>query len=314
MADVTLSQANFNYDLLSDWHWTQTGTVENGLVYTNGSQQKITVTGVFNATGDFSISGKITQLILTQNGIEVFKATGLDADAATLTNMIAKGADSHTAFAYMLNGNDTIKGSSGDDVLYGYGGNDSIDGGKGFDTVHYSGAIANFKIARVADAWTVSDLKGGAGTDTLRNVELVAFDDKGFLPIDINGHSGQVARLYQAALDRAPDAFGLNYWEVQMDRGASLDALADAFVKSAEFRTLYGANPSNATLVGEFYHHILQREGDKAGVDFWTGLLDSHKLSVAQVLALISDSPENVQLSATVIGAGFVVDLPVMTI
>lgn len=313
MADVTISQSNFNYDLLADWHWALAGTVENGLVYTNGSQQKITLTGVFNATADFSISGRITQMTFTQNGIEVFKATGLDSDAASLANMIAKGSDSHTAFAYMLSGNDTIKGSSGDDILYGYGGNDIIDGGKGFDTVRYSGSMANYQIERIADGWTVTDLKGSGGTDTLRNVEVVEFGDKVFLPVDINGPSGQIARLYQAALDRAPDVAGLNYWGYQMDKGASLASLAGAFVQSSEFKSLYGADPSNAQLVGEFYQHILHREGDKGGLDFWTGLLDSHKLSVAQVLAAISDSPENVELSAQLIGKGLVVDLPIVT-
>ncbi len=312
MADVTISQANFNYDLLTDWHWTLTGTVENSLVYTNGSQQKITLTGVFNATGDFSISGKITQMSLSQNGVEVFKATGLDADAAALANTIATG-NSHTAFAYLLSGNDTIKGSSGDDIIYGYSGNDVIDGGKGFDTVRYTGPMHNYQIERIADGWTVTDLNGGS-TDTLRNVEVVEFGDSIFLPVDINGSSGQIVRLYQAAFDRMPDLPGMNYWQVQMDKGASLASLADAFVRSAEFKGLYGATPGNAELVGEFYHHILHREGDKGGLDYWTGLLDSHALSVAQVLALISDSPENVQLSVGMIGAGLLVDLPIMTI
>jgi hypothetical protein len=38
-------------------------------------------------------------------------------------------------------------------------------------------------------------------------------------------------------------------------------------------------------------------------------MLDSHKASQAQVLAAVSESPESVALSATLIGNGIVMDI-----
>ena len=65
-------------------------------------------------------------------------------------------------------GNDTLNGGSGDDVLIGALGNDILDGGTGVDTADYSGAGA----AVFVDL-SVGTASGGAGVDTLTNVENV---------------------------------------------------------------------------------------------------------------------------------------------
>ena len=324
MADLTLSNPFSSFDAVPDWNWTRSANTASGFTYTNASQQAITLTGTFVATADPSaIKGTVTEVTLAQGGSEVFKATGLNLDAATLANLVDNVTDSHQTFAYLLGGNDTITGTSSADQLYGYGGNDiivggpgndSIDGGAGIDTVRYTGSIADYKIERTAGGVSITDLKGNNGTDTLHSVERVEFSDKLLLPVDVNGASGQVVRLYQAALDRMPDAAGMSYWEAQMEKGSTLESLAQEFIKSTEYQKLYGSGHTNAELVGEYYQHILGRAGEKAGIDFWAGVLDSHAATGAQVLAAISDSPENVQHSVTLIGNGVVVDLPVMTI
>ncbi|MGZ5199559.1 MAG: DUF4214 domain-containing protein [Telluria sp.] len=323
MADLTLSNPFSSFGVVPDWNWTRSVNTASGFTYTNASQQTITLTGTFVATEDFSIKGKISEVTFAQADNQIFKVTGLDLDAATLSNLIDNVTDSRQTFSYLLGGNDTINGTSSGDQLYGYGGNDifvggpgndSIDGGAGIDTVRYTGNIADYKIERTADGVSITDLKGNNGTDTLHSVERVEFSDKLFLPVDVNGASGQVFRLYQAALDRTPDAAGMSYWEGQMEKGSTLESLAQEFIKSTEYQKLYGTGHTNAELVGEYYQHILGRTGEKAGIDFWAGVLDSHAATGAQVLAAISDSPENVQHSITLIGNGVVADLPVMTI
>jgi Ca2+-binding RTX toxin-like protein len=332
MADFTLTNTFATLDALAHWDWTRSTSTSTGISYTNASQQTLTLGGTFNATGDFSISGKISDITLTAAGNQVFKISGLDLDAATLANLVDNGTDSSQAFAYILGGNDTIKGTASADQLFGYAGNDiiqagvgddmilagagsdSIDGGAGIDTVKYIGNIGDFKIERTADGVAITDLKGNGGIDTLHSVETVQFDNKIFLPVDVNGASGQIVRLYQAALDRVPDVAGMNYWEAQMENGASVQGIADAFIKSTEYQKLYGTGHTNAELVGGYYQHILGRTGEKAGIDFWAGVLDSHAATGAQVLAAISDSAENVQHSVALIGAGLVVDIPIMAI
>jgi Ca2+-binding RTX toxin-like protein len=332
MADFTLINSSATQDALAHWVWTRTANTSTGISYTNPLQQTLTLTGTFNPTGDFSISGKISEVTLTVAGNQAFKIAGLDLDAATLANLVDNVTDASQSFAYILGGNDTIKGTASADQLFGYAGNDifqagagddgiiagagsdSIDGGAGIDTVRYVGNIGDYKIERTSDGVAITDLKGNGGIDTLHGVETVQFDNKFFLPVDVNGASGQIIRLYQAALDRMPDVAGMNYWEAQMEKGTSLQSIADAFIKSTEYQKLYGTGHTNAELIGEYYQHILGRTGEKAGMDFWAGVLDSHAATGAQVLAAISDSPENVQHSVALIGTGLVVDIPIMTI
>ncbi|MGA8516230.1 MAG: calcium-binding protein [Burkholderiaceae bacterium] len=85
---------------------------------------------------------------------------------------------------YGLGGHDAIFGGSGNDKIYGGAGNDAMhpdgaiigndfmDGGDGFDTVIYydSGATRGVRVdLRITSAQDT----GGAGRDTIRNVEIV---------------------------------------------------------------------------------------------------------------------------------------------
>ncbi|KAB0265089.1 hypothetical protein [Microvirga brassicacearum] len=79
-------------------------------------------------------------------------------------------------------GNDTLFGSDGDDTLVGGEGNDSLDGGvgEGDNTAVFYGDAADYAITEnpdgtvtVADNGTNSD-----GTDLLKNIRLLAFDDR----------------------------------------------------------------------------------------------------------------------------------------
>jgi hypothetical protein len=60
-----------------------------------------------------------------------------------------------------------------------------------------------------------------------------------------------------------------------MEHGMSLHDVAANFVQSAEFKTLYGDNPTNTDIVTRFYNNVLHR-APEGGADYWTKLLDSH--------------------------------------
>jgi Ca2+-binding RTX toxin-like protein len=64
--------------------------------------------------------------------------------------------------------NDTLTGSAGDNILIGGAGNDSINGGLGSDTAGYLGASSGVTVNL---AVTTAQNTGGAGTDTLSNME-----------------------------------------------------------------------------------------------------------------------------------------------
>lgn len=208
-------------------------------------------------------------------------------------------------------GNDTLQGEAGDDELFGGDGddqltggkgNDILDGGKGCDHAWFAGESSAYRLERSDDGLSISTLDG-ASTTVVRNVERLHFGASG-MAFDADGNAGQVYRLYQAAFDRKPDSEGLGYWIAQADKGYSLVDIARGFVASDEFRKLYGSAPANQDLVARLYQNVLHRAGEKEGMDFWIGALDS-KVSVAQVLVGFSESKENVGALASVIGNGF---------
>jgi hypothetical protein len=185
-----------------------------------------------------------------------------------------------------------ITASARNDVIVQNTASNTIDGGAGRDKVVYAKAAAGYQLTMKDGVATVRDLSGAEGTDTLVNVERVQFGDTG-IALDIGGIAGQAYRIYQAAFARTPDLPGLGYWLAMMDNGVSLGAVSAGFVDSKEFREVYGVSPSNREIVEKFYQNVLLRPGEKAGIDFWTGVLDNKNATVAEVLAGFSESSEN---------------------
>jgi Ca2+-binding RTX toxin-like protein len=288
--------------------------------------QTLTMTGAFGKTASGQLFGTVVDMTLAAGGKEVWTASGLSIDASILPNLKAF----QELYPFLFGGNDDITGSSGNDAIASYGGNDrimagagddyviagdgndTIDGGAGFDTAVF-GTAANYTFARNGVGSFTITAKNGESVDTVVNMERVQFGDKVLAAdLDANGVSGQAFRLYRAAFDRLPDDYGLRFWQMQMEKGSTLQQIAVDFTKSTEYKNLYSGS-TNAQLVNKFYEHILHRTPDAAGVEFWTGVLDNHKATEAQVLVAISESKENVDASVTLIGQGVLLDTPLIT-
>jgi Ca2+-binding RTX toxin-like protein len=192
----------------------------------------------------------------------------------------------------------TLVGGSGNDVLIAGKGDNTIDGGAGKDTAVYAGNANSYLIQKTGGAIGVAAKAGDGGNDTLTSVERVEFADKG-IAFDVDGNAGQAYRLYQAAFNRTPDFAGLGWQIKAMDAGTPLLQIAQAFVDSAEFEGLYGADITNGTLVTQLYRNVLHRDPEKAGYDFWLNILDTHLQTQYEVLKNFSESAEN---QAQVIG------------
>lgn len=347
MAILTLSQP---YDLSNvAVNWTPPADVQNtdSLTFTSGSLQLVLDSKGARPVSLLSyqngqLTGSVGEIHLSNGAGEILSIVSGSPDPLTVVGTPLGGTlKQWLTLTGMFDGSDLLKGSSGADVLLGYGGNDtiqsgagndrvdagagddsitdgtgsdSIDGGAGFDTVAWSGALADYTVKRSGAVFTVTNLKDGS-VDTVTNVERMNFSDK-FIAADVAPDSigGQVFRLYQAAFDRVPDANGLRYWtDAVGSQGLKLETMADDFIHSAEYAALYGTNSSNHDLVAKYYDNVLHRAADPAGLDFWTKALDTHAATNAQVLAAISDSPENVAGTAALIGNGLVLDYPIMT-
>ena len=205
-----------------------------------------------------------------------------------------------------LTGNDAdnvLRGGAGDDVLRGGAGSDLIDGQAGLDVASYAGKFAGYKLQAGASGATIMNLAQRGEVDRLSGVERLLFDDTA-IALDADGVAGQAYRLYQAAFDRAPDSGGLGFWIDRMDHGVALIDAATAFTSSDEWLKMYGAAPSHAELLTKLYTNVLHRAPDRGGFEFYLGHLDSGALSTAALLVDLSQSPENQNALAEIIGAG----------
>ncbi|MCC1493200.1 VCBS domain-containing protein [Cognatishimia sp. F0-27] len=167
------------------------------------------LTGIENLEGSFfndTLTGDgDDNVIIASAGDDVVSGEGgndtYDAsrDASGLTVDLAAGtATSGTVGSDQISGIETVLGGSGDDVitgdananlLVGNGGGDTIAGGEGDDTIDggeatdtavFSGVSSGFTVALDAGNVTVTDndtTDGNQGTDTLSDIELVAFGD-----------------------------------------------------------------------------------------------------------------------------------------
>jgi len=105
----------------------------------------------------------------------------------------------------VLDAANTLTGGAGNDYLFGGGGDDVIDGGAGHDTAVFAGNRADYAIGVDSEGrLTVTDANpdnGVEGSDTLINVETLAFADGRILVV---GAGSQYATI-QEAIDAAAE-------------------------------------------------------------------------------------------------------------
>lgn len=195
-----------------------------------------------------------------------------------------------------------LRGGAGNDVLEGYGGSDTLYGDAGFDIASFTGSIKDYTFTRTS--WRHEVAKTGGGpVSYLQGIEHLKFADAE-VTFETTGTAAMAYRLYQAAFDRKPDLEGLGYWISRLASGMTIDAVAQNFVDSLEFKTVFGVNPSNTKLVDGMYRHVLHRTPDAAGVDFWVGVMDRGAMTQAELLKSFSESAENQDALIGIIGHG----------
>jgi len=141
-------------------------------------------------------------------------------------------------------------------------------------------------------------------------VEFLKFTDKTVFVE--NADNANIARLYSAAFDRAPDIAGLSFWEdiyarnvpasaksagyytalAQTNDGSGV-SIATNFMQSSEFTSRYGTL-SDTAFVSLLYQNVLGRGPDQAGLNFWVGQLEGGGQTREVVLVGFAESPENI--------------------
>lgn len=93
-----------------------------------------------------------------------------------------------------------------------------------------------------------------------------------------------VDAVYLAVLGRSPDPAGQQW---------ALDQLGAGRTRTQVARSLLGADEALRRLVTDAYHHLLRRDTDAAGRDYWVGLIRRGE-SPERLVLLIAGSPEYV--------------------
>lgn len=121
-------------------------------------------------------------------------------------------------------GSDTIKGNDADNTFTGGTGADVMDGGAGFNTAVFSGNAGQYTIAAQGDGSV--RITGQDGTDTLRNIQQLRFDDG---TVDVSDLMPQISAA-EAALD---DDAGDYTISLARDLGDMIDVAQRRAIKAA---------------------------------------------------------------------------------
>ncbi|WP_404298046.1 BspA family leucine-rich repeat surface protein [Halomonas sp.] len=98
-----------------------------------------------------------------------------------------------------------------------------------------------------------------------------------------------IQALYLTVYNRPADWGGLLYWAKQLDE-KGFAAMSYSFTQAPEFYEMYGGLSSKEQ-IGKIYHHLLGREADEGGLEYWAAKIDGGE-PVATVARFIGDAAE----------------------
>jgi Domain of unknown function (DUF4214) len=192
------------------------------------------------------------------------------------------------------------------------GGNDTILGDNKHDTIIFSSASPSTGI--VVNAAGYVDISNLTQDILIKNVEFLHFTDK--IMFVENADNSNIARLYSAALDRAPDTGGLSGWDDIYANNISAStkaggvylalaqtgdgfgtSIAGGFAQSAEFQNKYGAL-NDSGFVTQLYLNVLNRVPAPTELNAWLGLMHNSGFTHDMVLVGFAESPENIAKTA----------------
>lgn len=257
-----------------------------------------------------------TMSVIDMDGIETFASFASDEaelvfEAPATGQMYIKLASSGTLSDddfYSLSvgldapGDAVVTGTTGNDAFTNTEGNDAFDGLAGDDSVTYAEASTNYTVSlRAGGDVVVFDRDGNGDTDFLTNIETLVFSDRTIALNEFDSASQlsspdmiELAKIYAAYFNRAPDATGLFFWADKLAEGLSIEAIAEFFFDQPETRALY-PDPSNTdAFVTAIYDNVLGRVPDGAGFDFWSDQLASSSITQGSfVLEIIRGAQGN---------------------
>lgn len=147
---------------------------------------------------------------------------------------------------------------------------------------------------RARDAWDTFEIRQALENSQYRGIDPLLSAPGEYIPVMAREVIRDMALLYEAALGRAPDIEGLNYFVGDLRGGQSLQDVATSFYHSNEFRDQFDEF-DDVVYVQQLYHNVLGRPGDAIGLRYWVEDIVLRDRSHADVLVSFAQSAENVQ-------------------
>ena len=112
--------------------------------------------------------------------------------------------------------------------------------------------------------------------------------------------------LYQEVLHRKADPLGMQYYGSQLEAGKmAVSEIRAALLNSdeakhlIEIKTVEELNSTTKATINYLYEQILHREADPQGMQYFGSLLESGKLTVANITKALFESPEGQDIEFT---------------
>jgi len=117
----------------------------------------------------------------------------------------------------------------------------------------------------------------------------------------------EVAKLYVATFNRAPDSAGLEYWT--NSSGLKLSEIAQSFFDQSETQILYPEGTENRDFVESVYANLFNRLPDDEGWSYWIEQLDNNIFSknrfIEAVINGAKDEDAQILSNKTEVGISF---------
>jgi len=194
-------------------------------------------------------------------------------------------------------------GSKADDTITLNNLNNTVDGLTGFDTINITNEGVT-RIDQLANKLIISNTK--SGFDVLSNIDATYINGshintdtylRDTISYENYEEAQELSRLYLSVFNRLADKDGLNYWVDEYQNTHSINSIANSFVISDEFTTLYGSTQTNQEYINLLYQNILYRDADTNGLEYWEQNMQEG-LTKADILVSFSNSNEFITLTS----------------
>jgi len=230
--------------------------------------------------GYTSSVGQNAQGIASQDNMLIAPGTEIESVRGTRFDDVLKGNDKNNFFAPGL-------------------GNDIIDGRGGFNQAYWSEPLSAFEVlmSEWSNDWMVSDRAGINGSNSLRNIDRIHFQDRS-VALDVQGKAGNAAKAMtlllgpQSLNDLALTGLVLHLMDAN---NYSLEQ-----IMAVGIQHVLGSKPSHEQVIELLYNGLYGFKPSPAVTASLVGLLQVHTPSQLAVLA--TELPEQHLVHVTLTG------------